>query len=97
MHGLLMFSVDADMRSSFSMALHRQPVRDAACQPGSDFCATVAFDRRLNVVDTRARTAVLEYELPAPGWSCTWSGTDAFTLFCGLGDGTVRLFDLRST
>lgn len=37
------------------------------------------------------------FELESPGWSCNWKDDDTNYMFCGLANGTVLMFDIRST
>ncbi|CAM9442311.1 unnamed protein product [Discosporangium mesarthrocarpum] len=97
-HGFAKVSLD-DTRHRVQVPLHEHQVRDIdfSSMSGADLILTTSFDRTLKICDVRTENVVVSYRLGLQGWSCEWSSTDPNQMFCGTSNGSVLLFDLRTT
>ncbi|KAG0049119.1 RING finger and WD repeat domain-containing protein 3 [Gryganskiella cystojenkinii] len=84
------------------MSIHLQPIRDVQCYNGDSFSnkslvLTASADKTLKVSSLSTRQVVVSYELEAQVWSCCWSTTDPYALFCSVkGQQTsILTLDLR--
>lgn len=80
------------------MRIHGGAVRDAAWWPTQpDLVLSTGLDSTLRLTSLRSRRVAAAFKLPDHGFSCCWDGTHPFAFYCGLKNGRVRLFDVRST
>ncbi|KAE8888703.1 hypothetical protein PF005_g27032 [Phytophthora fragariae] len=96
-HGVLLL-VAQDPRRRIQVPVHTSDVRDLAIHPTGRSVLTVAFDGKLAVTSIRDQKAVVQVELPPgrrQGWSCSFSESDPYAMFCGFQDGTVAKYDMR--
>ncbi|KAJ8530511.1 hypothetical protein ON010_g14401 [Phytophthora cinnamomi] len=87
-----------DPRRRMQVPAHSSDVRDLAIHPSEGAVLTVAFDGKLAVTNIRDQKVAVQVALPAgrrQGWSCSFSGSDPFAMFCGFQDGTVAKYDMR--
>ncbi|KDO21931.1 hypothetical protein SPRG_13113 [Saprolegnia parasitica CBS 223.65] len=95
-HGLLQVST-LDVHHRVSIPLHKSPVRDLGFSHDDALVATTAFDAKLLLTSTKSHTCVLKYNLPFPGWSCTWDVANPFLIYCGHHNDQISVFDIRRT
>lgn len=53
--------------------------------------------KKLSVVSMESNNIVVEYDLPAAAWSCSWDLNSSHFVYAGLQNGMVLVFDLRQT
>ncbi|RCV43978.1 hypothetical protein SETIT_9G337100v2 [Setaria italica] len=71
-------------------------IRDICILPGG--CAVFAsLGRKLSLFSVATNNVVLQYDLPAPGWSCSGDHTSPTHLYAGLQNGMILVFDIRQT
>ncbi len=85
-------------RYSEYVSLHAGIIRDVAFSPkGDETVATAGVDRLLKLTSMHSNTTVQYYQTPVPAWACAWNQDDPNYLFCGLQNGSVYMYDIRST
>ncbi|RUS21578.1 WD40-repeat-containing domain protein [Endogone sp. FLAS-F59071] len=96
--GLLKISL-RETSSQEYVPVHCKSVRDVQCSPtGSGLILTTSLDKTLKLTSTVGSNSIVQsFELDSPGWSCSWKDDDTNYMFCGLANGTVLMFDIRST
>ncbi|TMW57553.1 hypothetical protein Poli38472_003478 [Pythium oligandrum] len=96
-YGIVKLST-ADSRHAVRIPAHQSPVRDLRLSVNEEFALSVAFDGKLVVTNLRSDSVALQYALPQTkrqGWSCSFSKSDPFAMYCGFFDGTVCKYDMR--
>ncbi|OQS00868.1 E3 ubiquitin-protein ligase RFWD3 isoform X1 [Achlya hypogyna] len=86
-----------DVHHRVAVPLHKSPVRDLSISHDDALVATTAFDAKLHFTSTKSHSSVLRYDLPFPGWSCTWDVSNPYRVFCGHHNGQISVFDIRRT
>ncbi|KAG0247366.1 RING finger and WD repeat domain-containing protein 3 [Mortierella polycephala] len=83
---------------------HSQAIRDVQCYSGDpavnkSLVLTASMDKTLKVTSVASQHVVLSYDLMAPVWSCCWSMTDPFAIYCSVkaNQTSILTFDLRNT
>ncbi|XP_025792750.1 E3 ubiquitin-protein ligase RFWD3-like isoform X3 [Panicum hallii] len=56
-----------------------------------------SLGRKLSLFSMATNNVVLQYNLPAPGWSCSGDHTSSTHLYTGLQNGMLLVFDIRQT
>lgn len=71
-------------------------VRDMCILPGGSAIFT-SLGRRLSLFSMATDSIVLNWDLPAPGWSCAVGASGSHHIYAGLQNGMVVVFDIRQT
>ncbi|KAG2230875.1 hypothetical protein INT48_003038 [Thamnidium elegans] len=58
---------------------------------------STGLDKTLKLTSLTSKQVVQSYKLEAPGWSCTIDAENPNTMYCGLTNNTVLVFDIRNT
>mmetsp|Transcript_26011 Transcript_26011/g.42655 ORF Transcript_26011/g.42655 Transcript_26011/m.42655 type:complete len:527 (+) Transcript_26011:180-1760(+) len=85
-------------QQSETVVAHSNRIRDVKCGPGvgsSELVMTASLDKSLKISSVANNNTVLTYNLDAPVWACEWQ--DDLTVYCGLANGRLVVFDLRNT
>ncbi|KAG0199716.1 RING finger and WD repeat domain-containing protein 3, partial [Mortierella sp. GBA30] len=84
--------------------IHSQAIRDVQCYNSDPFAnkslvLTASMDKTLKISSAASQHVVLTYDLQAPVWSCCWSTTNPFSIYCSVkGKQTsILTLDLRNT
>ncbi|KAL8019217.1 putative E3 ubiquitin-protein ligase RFWD3 [Plasmopara halstedii] len=96
-HGLLILSCQNPARGE-RLAVHNSEVRDICIHSSEAFALTVAFDGKMAMTCLNDQKVVLQIMLPngrRQGWSCTFSASDPYAMYCGFQDGSVAKYDYR--
>lgn len=88
------------MFSRQEMKVHLPPntkaVRDICILPGG-LAVFASLGRKLLLFSMTTNNIVLQYDLPAPGWSCSGVSSDPNHIYAGLQNGMLLVFDTRQT
>ncbi|KAM3409551.1 hypothetical protein ACQJBY_002078 [Aegilops geniculata] len=71
-------------------------VRDICITPGG-LAIFASLGRKLSLLSMTTNNVVLQYDLPAPGWSCSGDQTGPNHVYAGLQNGMLLVFDTRQT
>nr|CAB3500238.1 unnamed protein product [Digitaria exilis] len=75
-------------------------IRDICILPGGQ-AVFASLGRKLSLFSMATNNVVLQYDLPAPGWSCSGDPTSSTHLYAGLqvdfSNGMLLVFDVRQT
>ncbi|KAF9962892.1 RING finger and WD repeat domain-containing protein 3 [Mortierella alpina] len=104
-HGIAKVSMrDYSNNLNDFIPIHTQAIRDVQCYNVDPFAnkslvLTASMDKTLKISSTASQQVVLTYDLQAPVWSCCWSRTNPFTVYCSVkGKQTgILTLDLRNT
>ncbi|CAO3569481.1 unnamed protein product [Mortierella alpina] len=104
-HGIAKVSMrDYSNNLNDFIPIHTQAIRDVQCYNIDPFAnkslvLTASMDKTLKISSTASQQVVLTYDLQAPVWSCCWSRTNPFTVYCSVkGKQTgILTLDLRNT
>ncbi|KAG0030467.1 RING finger and WD repeat domain-containing protein 3 [Podila clonocystis] len=84
--------------------IHSKPIRDVQCYRADPFAneslvLTASMDNYLKITSAKSQQVVLGYNLKAPVWSCCWSNTNPFMVYCASKgkQSTINTFDIRNT
>ncbi|KAF9383562.1 RING finger and WD repeat domain-containing protein 3 [Podila verticillata] len=84
--------------------IHSKPIRDVQCYRVDPFAneslvLTASMDNYLKITSAKSQQVVLGYDLKAPVWSCCWSTTNPFTVYCASKgkQSMISTFDIRNT
>ncbi|KAJ3681903.1 hypothetical protein LUZ60_014476 [Juncus effusus] len=67
------------------------------CVLNDGLIALTSLGRKLALFSTRSNNIVLQYDLPAPGWSCSGDDINPHHIYAGLQNGKLLVFDVRQT
>ncbi|GMF10817.1 unnamed protein product [Phytophthora lilii] len=98
-YGIIFLSAE-DPRRRIPIHVHSSDVRDMSIHSGGAIVLTTAFDGKLAVTNLRDKKVAMRLELPSgrrQGWSCSFSETDPYAVYCGFQDGSVAKYDMRKT
>ncbi|PKI35445.1 hypothetical protein CRG98_044160 [Punica granatum] len=56
-----------------------------------------SLGKSLAVLSLESNNIVLDYDLPAAAWSCSWDFHRSHYIYAGLQNGTLMVFDMRQT
>ncbi|ETM50708.1 hypothetical protein L914_05324 [Phytophthora nicotianae] len=96
-YGILMLS-SQDPTLGVRLPVHSSDVRDISIHSSEKFVLTVAFDGKLAMTSLQDKKVALQIVLPSgrrQGWSCTFSDSDPYAMYCGFQDGSVAKYDYR--
>ncbi|GJJ73279.1 E3 ubiquitin-protein ligase RFWD3 [Entomortierella parvispora] len=104
MHGIArIFMADGVYDPHSFIPLHAQPIKDVQCFNGEPSCnrsliLTASMDKTLKVTSWTTRQVVVSYKLDVPVWSCCWSTSNPYTMYCSIkGPQTgIATLDLRN-
>ncbi|AQL06335.1 Transposon protein [Zea mays] len=71
-------------------------IRDICVLPGGHV-VFASLGRKLSIFSVATNNVVLQYDLPAPGWSCSGDYTTSSHIYAGLQNGMLLVFDIRQT
>ncbi|XP_066389140.1 uncharacterized protein [Miscanthus floridulus] len=71
-------------------------IRDICVLPGGDV-VFASLGRKLSLFSVATNNVVLQYDLPAPGWSCSGDYPTSTHIYAGLQNGMLLVFDIRQT
>ncbi|KAJ1296387.1 hypothetical protein BS78_01G296400 [Paspalum vaginatum] len=71
-------------------------IRDICMLPGGH-AVFASLGRKLSLFSMSTNNVVLQYDLPAPGWSCSGDHTSSTHIYAGLQNGMLLVFDIRQT
>jgi len=71
-------------------------IRDICILPRGH-AAFASLGRKLSLFSMATNNVVLQYNLPAPGWSCSGDHTSSTYIYTGLQNGMLLVFDIRQT
>ncbi|KAL6642752.1 hypothetical protein ACP70R_020933 [Stipagrostis hirtigluma subsp. patula] len=71
-------------------------IRDIFMLPGGH-AVFASLGRKLSLFSMATNNVVLQYDLPAPGWSCSGNHTSSTHIYAGLQNGMLLVFDIRQT
>uniref|UniRef100_A0A8I6W672 RING-type E3 ubiquitin transferase n=2 Tax=Hordeum vulgare subsp. vulgare TaxID=112509 RepID=A0A8I6W672_HORVV len=71
-------------------------VRDI-CITSGGLAIFASLGRKLSLLSMTTNNVVLQYDLPAPGWSCSGDQTGPNHVYAGLQNGMLLVFDTRQT
>ncbi|KAL6906451.1 hypothetical protein ACP4OV_004052 [Aristida adscensionis] len=71
-------------------------IRDICILPGGD-AVFASLGRKLSLFSMATDNVVLQYDLPAPGWSCSGDHANSTHIYAGLQNGMLLVFDIRQT
>ncbi|XP_062205298.1 uncharacterized protein LOC133907302 isoform X2 [Phragmites australis] len=71
-------------------------IRDICVLPGGH-AVFASLGRKLSLFSMATNNVVLQYDLPAPGWSCSGNQTSSTHIYAGLQNGMLLVFDIRQT
>ncbi|CAL4923649.1 unnamed protein product [Urochloa decumbens] len=71
-------------------------IRDICILPGGR-AVFASLGKKLSLFSMATNNVVLQYDLPAPGWSCSGDHTSSTHLYAGLQNGMLLVFDIRQT
>ncbi|KAJ3689791.1 hypothetical protein LUZ61_018955 [Rhynchospora tenuis] len=71
-------------------------VKDLCILPDGNV-ALASLGRKLAVFSVASNNFVLQYDLPAPGWSCCGDDDNVYCIYAGLQNGKLLVFDVRRT
>ncbi|KAF9431065.1 RING finger and WD repeat domain-containing protein 3 [Podila epigama] len=84
--------------------IHSKPIRDVQCYTSNTFSnaalvLTASMDNFLKITSANSQQVVLSYDVKAPVWSCCWSKTNPFTVYCASKgrQSSINTFDIRNT
>ncbi|KAG9441824.1 hypothetical protein H6P81_017678 [Aristolochia fimbriata] len=73
-------------------------IRDISVSHSIEKLALLAsMGNKLSIVSWKSNNIVLQYDLPAPAWSCAWDLNGLHQVYAGLQNGMLMVFDLRQT
>ncbi|XP_068645897.1 uncharacterized protein [Aristolochia californica] len=73
-------------------------IRDISVSLSMEKLALLAsMGNKLSIVSWKSNNVVLQYDLPAPVWSCAWDLDSSHQVYAGLQNGMLMVFDLRQT
>lgn len=72
-------------------------VRDLHVSPFGRLALLASMGKKLSVVSMESNNIVLNYDLPAAAWSCSWDINSSRYAHAGLQNGMLLVFDLRQT
>ncbi|KAI8605498.1 hypothetical protein EDD21DRAFT_363410 [Dissophora ornata] len=104
-HGIVKVSMRDFSRSRHGIIpIHSQAIRDVQCYTNGQFAnksmvLTASMDKTLKVTSATSEQTVLTYDLKAPVWSCCWSNTNPFAMYCSTKakQTSILTLDLRNT
>ncbi|KAG0207459.1 RING finger and WD repeat domain-containing protein 3 [Mortierella sp. NVP41] len=104
-HGIAKVSMrDFSNNLNDFIPVHSKPVKDVQCYHGDpginrSFVLTSSMDKTLKITNASSKQVVLSYDLEGPVWSCCWSTTDPFRMFCSVKSRqtSILTFDIRNT
>ncbi|CAN6288886.1 unnamed protein product [Urochloa humidicola] len=71
-------------------------IRDICILPGGH-AVFASLGKKLSLFSVATNNVVIQYDLPAPGWSCSGNHTNSTHLYAGLQNGMLLVFDIRQT
>ncbi|EGZ20458.1 hypothetical protein PHYSODRAFT_438975, partial [Phytophthora sojae] len=92
--------VTQDPRRRMQVPIHTSDVRDLVIHSSGRLVLTVAFDGKLVLTSIQDKKVAAQVALPPgrrQGWSCSFSESDPYAMFCGFQDGTVVKYDMRKS
>ncbi|KAK0583621.1 hypothetical protein LWI29_000351 [Acer saccharum] len=73
-------------------------IKDLHFSPFNHSLALFAsLDKKLSVLSMESNNVILDYDLPAAAWSCSWDYNSAHYIYAGLQNGLLLVFDMRQT
>ncbi|KAF9116936.1 RING finger and WD repeat domain-containing protein 3 [Mortierella sp. AM989] len=104
-HGIAKISMrDFSHNLNSIIPIHAQAIRDVQCYTNDSFSnkslvLTASMDKTLKVTSATSQQSVLTYDLKAPVWSCCWSTSNPFMVYCSVKakQTSVLTLDLRNT
>ncbi|KAL2487336.1 Transducin/WD40 repeat-like superfamily protein [Abeliophyllum distichum] len=72
-------------------------VKDLRVSPYTKLVLLASLGKKLSVVSTESNNTVLNYDLPAAAWSCSWDLSNSYYTYAGLQNGMLVQFDMRQT
>lgn len=84
-------------REDIQLPANSKAVRAVCVRPCSRLALLAFLGKKLSVVSTESNNTILTYDLPAPGWSCSWDINSSHYVYTGLQNGMVLAFDMRQT
>ncbi|KNA14167.1 hypothetical protein SOVF_109620 [Spinacia oleracea] len=72
-------------------------VRDLHTSSFARLALLASMGKKLSVLSMESNNIVLDYDLPAAAWSCSWDRNSSHIVYAGLQNGLLLVFDLRQT
>ncbi|KAK4833512.1 hypothetical protein QYF36_006291 [Acer negundo] len=73
-------------------------IKDLHFSPFNHSLALFAsLGKKLSVLSMESNNVILDYDLPAAAWSCSWDYSSGHYIYAGLQNGLLLVFDMRQT
>ncbi|XP_026439604.1 uncharacterized protein LOC113338388 isoform X2 [Papaver somniferum] len=72
-------------------------VKDLHISPSGKLALCASLGKKASILSMERNNFVINYELPAPAWSCSWDLDSEHHMYTGLQNGMLLLFDMRQT
>lgn len=72
-------------------------VRDLHVSPFGRLALLASMGKKLSLLSMETNNVVVNCDLPAAAWSCSWDVNSSHFVYAGLQNGMVLVFDLRQT
>ncbi|KAI8891234.1 hypothetical protein K501DRAFT_265100 [Backusella circina FSU 941] len=95
-YGLKKIKIEAPALSEF-IGNHDGLIRDLKCSTHQNMALSTGSDKTLKLTSMDSNSVVQSYQLGSPGWSCSFDSKDSNLLYCGLGNGSLLVYDIRNT
>ncbi|XVF55528.1 hypothetical protein PTKIN_Ptkin06aG0043200 [Pterospermum kingtungense] len=85
-------------RQDISLPSGTKAVRDLhMCPSDGSLVLFASLGKKLSVLSTESNNVILDYDLPAAAWSCSWDLNSSHQVYAGLQNGSLLVFDMRQT
>lgn len=97
MHSLSKMSLITHGRENIQLPSDTKAIKDLRVSPAGGLALLASLGKKLSVLSLDSNNMILAYDLPAPAWSCAWNRNSSHTIYAGLQNGMVLVFDMRQT
>ncbi|CAM0956301.1 unnamed protein product [Alopecurus aequalis] len=95
-HVLTKISMFSRQEIKVHLPPNTKALRDICIIPGG-LAVFASLGKKLSLFSMSTNNVVLQYDLPAPGWSCSGPQNDPNHIYAGLQNGMLLVFDTRQT
>ncbi|XP_047335250.1 E3 ubiquitin-protein ligase RFWD3-like isoform X2 [Impatiens glandulifera] len=89
--------VDPNAKEDIELLANTKAIKDLHLSPDGKLVLLASLGKKLSVISTDSNNIVLNYDLPAAAWSCSWDVCASQYIYAGLQNGAMLMFDVRQT